>query len=161
LNAPSPWLFPGRWPGRALTEDALAQRLHALQISPRQGRSTALFTLAAEVPAAILAKTVGIHVQAAIQWQKISAGDWAAYAADVSRRATQQPVSSHHETPGQPLPPQPDARSAGQVPPATDRAAAVRPGTAPAPARPRPTGPASRPAAPQSSPLPDDTDLYG
>ena len=48
-------------------------------------RSTALFTLAAELPAAILAKTLGIHVQAAIQWQKISAGHWAAYAADVSR----------------------------------------------------------------------------
>jgi hypothetical protein len=46
--------------------DALAQRLHALGISPRQGRSTALLTLAAEVPAAILAKTLGIHVQAAI-----------------------------------------------------------------------------------------------
>ena len=40
----------------------------------------------AEVPAAILAKTLGIHVQAAIQWQKISAGDWAAYAADVGAR---------------------------------------------------------------------------
>ena len=39
-----------------------------------------------EVPAAILAKTLGIHVQAAIQWQKLSAGDWTAYAADVSRR---------------------------------------------------------------------------
>jgi hypothetical protein len=94
LGVPSPWLFPGRWPGRALTEDALAQRLHAIGISPRQGRSTALFTLAAEVPAAILAKTLGIHVQAAIQWQKISAGDWAAYAADVSRRTTPRPVPS-------------------------------------------------------------------
>jgi hypothetical protein len=97
LGVPSPWLFPGRWPGRALTEDALAQRLHALGISPRQGRSTALFTLAADVPAAILAKTLGIHVQAAIQWQKISAGDWAAYAADVSRRTTPQPIPSRHE----------------------------------------------------------------
>jgi len=51
---------------------------------PGQGRSTALLTLAAEVPAAILAKTLGIHVQAAIQWQKISGGDWTAYAADIS-----------------------------------------------------------------------------
>jgi hypothetical protein len=84
LDVSSPWLFPGRKPGSALTEDTLAQRLHALGISPRQGRSTALFTLAAEVPAAILAKTLGIHVQAAIQWQKISAGD--AYAADASSR---------------------------------------------------------------------------
>jgi len=63
---------PARKP---LTEDALAQRLHALGISPRQSRNTALFTLAADVPAAILAKTLGIHIKAAIQWQKISGGD--------------------------------------------------------------------------------------
>ena len=73
--------------GELLREnDTLAQRLHAAGISPRQSRSTALFTLAADVPAAILAKTLGIHVKAAIQWQKISGGDWAAYAADVSSR---------------------------------------------------------------------------
>lgn len=94
LGVSSPWLFPGRQPGSALTEDALAQRLHALEISPRQRRSTALFTLAADVPAAILAKTLGIHVQAAIQWQKISAGDWAAYAADVSSRTRTWPRRS-------------------------------------------------------------------
>jgi hypothetical protein len=50
---------------------------------------------------AILAKTLGIHVQVAIQWQKISAGDWTAYAADVSRRSGSQPVPSRHEIPGQ------------------------------------------------------------
>jgi hypothetical protein len=55
---------------------------------PAAGPQHALLTLAAEVPAAILAKTLGIHVQVAVQWQKISAGDWAAYAADVSRRTT-------------------------------------------------------------------------
>jgi len=101
LHIPSPWLFPGRRPGGALSVDALAQRLHAIGISPRQGRSTALFTLAAEVPAAILAKTLGIHVTVAIQWQKIASGDWAAYAADVSRRTTPQPVPSRHETQSQ------------------------------------------------------------
>jgi len=85
-----PWLFPGRKPGSALTEDALAQRLHALGISPRQGRSTALFTPGRRGPAAILANTLGIHVQAAIQWQKISGGDWTAYAADISRRGHAQ-----------------------------------------------------------------------
>jgi hypothetical protein len=104
LSVPSPWLFPGRQPGSALTEDALAQRLHALGISPRQGRSTALLTLAAEVPAAILAKTLGIHVQAAIQWQKISAGDWAAYASDVSRRGYAQERAQARDQPADPLP---------------------------------------------------------
>lgn len=102
LDVSSPWLFPGRKPGSALTEDALAQRLHALGISPRQSRSTALFTLAAEVPAAILAKTVGIHIQAAIQWQKISGGDWTAYAADIRRRGHAQeraPAGNQHAAP--------------------------------------------------------------
>ncbi|MDQ2875188.1 MAG: DUF3024 domain-containing protein [Actinomycetota bacterium] len=76
LNVPSSWLFPGRQPGSALTEGTLAKRLHALGISPRQSRSTALFTLAADLPAAMLAKTLGIHIKAAIQWQKISGGDY-------------------------------------------------------------------------------------
>jgi hypothetical protein len=115
LNVPSPWLFPGRRAGRALTEDALARRLHALGISPRQGRSTALFTLAADVPAAILAKTLGIHVQAAIQWQKISAGGRTAYAGDVSRRSGPQPVLSRHETQDQPRPPPSGARPAARI----------------------------------------------
>jgi hypothetical protein len=42
---------------------------------------------------------LGIHIQAAVQYQKISSGDWAAYAANVSRRATPRPVPSRHETP--------------------------------------------------------------
>jgi hypothetical protein len=29
---------------------------------------------------------LGIHITVAVQWQKASAGDWAAYAADVARR---------------------------------------------------------------------------
>jgi hypothetical protein len=37
----------------------------------------------------------------ALQWQKISAGDWTAYAAEVSRRSTPQPILSRHEIPGQ------------------------------------------------------------
>ncbi|RZL79495.1 MAG: hypothetical protein EOP32_19300 [Rhodococcus sp. (in: high G+C Gram-positive bacteria)] len=88
IDVPSTWLFPGRWPGRPLTEEALARRLRALGLRPRQSRNTALFMLATEVPAAILAKTLGIHIKAATQWQKISNGDWTAYAADVSKRTT-------------------------------------------------------------------------
>lgn len=93
IDTPSTWLFPGRWPARPLSADALARRLHAIGLQPRQSRSTALFTLATEVPAAILAKTLGIHIKAATQWQKISSGDWTAYAADVSRRS--QTSSTH------------------------------------------------------------------
>jgi hypothetical protein len=47
-----------------------------------------LFALAAELPAAILARMLGIHIAVAVQWQRAASGDWGAYAADVSRRTT-------------------------------------------------------------------------
>ncbi|MGF6889574.1 hypothetical protein ABIA39_009029, partial [Nocardia sp. GAS34] len=86
VNITSDWLFPGRWPGQPLTEDSLARRLRTLGIRPSQSRKTALFALATEIPAAILAKTLGIHIKCAIQWQQLSSGDWAAYAAEVGQR---------------------------------------------------------------------------
>lgn len=82
----APWLFPGGQPGRPLGDDRIGQRLHKIGIRPKQDRSTALFTLATEVPAAILARMLGVHIKVAVQWQQASAGDWAAYAADVSQR---------------------------------------------------------------------------
>jgi hypothetical protein len=82
----SPWLFPGGQPGRPISPDRLGQRLRSIGIRPAQARSTALFQLATELPAAILARMLGIHIKVAVQWQQASAGDWAAYAAEVSRR---------------------------------------------------------------------------
>ncbi|WP_254710932.1 hypothetical protein [Streptomyces lunaelactis] len=82
-----PWLFPGGRPGHPLGDDRIGQRLHKIGIRPKQDRSTALFTLATELPAAILARMLGVHIKVAVQWQQASAGDWAAYAADVSSRA--------------------------------------------------------------------------
>ncbi|HEX6683525.1 MAG TPA: hypothetical protein VF062_12045 [Candidatus Limnocylindrales bacterium] len=80
------WLFPGQRPGHHLCADRLGQRLIALGIQPGRTRSTALFTLAQEVPAALLARTLGIHIIVATQWQQAASGDWSTYAADVSRR---------------------------------------------------------------------------
>jgi hypothetical protein len=53
---------------------------------PNTARSSALFTLATELPAAILARMLGIHIKVAVQWQQAASGDWASYAADVGRR---------------------------------------------------------------------------
>jgi hypothetical protein len=83
---PSPWLFPGGQPGRPVSSGHLGQRLKDLGIHPGQARSTALFQLASELPAAMLARMLGIHIDVATTWQRISAGDWMAYAADISRR---------------------------------------------------------------------------
>ncbi len=82
----TPWLFPGGRPGQPIGDDRLGTRLKNIGLHPGQARSTALFTLAAEIPAAMLARMLGIHVQVAVQWQRASAGDWMTYAADVSRR---------------------------------------------------------------------------
>lgn len=42
--------------------------------------------LATELPVAVLARLLGIHINVAVQWQQHSAGDWTNYAADLNRR---------------------------------------------------------------------------
>lgn len=56
-------LFPGGQPGRPISVQ-----------------------LATELPAAVLARTLGIDITVAVKWQRAAASDWGAYAADVSRR---------------------------------------------------------------------------
>jgi hypothetical protein len=93
----SPWLFPGGRPGRPISAAQLGERLRQLDLRPGQDRSTALFSLAAELPAAMLARLLGIHISVAVAWQRASSGDWTNYAADYSRRQphdrVQAPVS--------------------------------------------------------------------
>jgi len=86
----SRWLFPGGQPGRPLSAEQLGERLRRLGLRPGQARSTALFQLATDLPAALLARLLGIHIAVAVAWQRACSGDWAAYAAQVSRRTTQQ-----------------------------------------------------------------------
>jgi hypothetical protein len=88
----SPWLFPGGRPGRPISSYRLTERLRNIGIYSGQARSTALFQLATELPAAVLARMLGIHITVAVAWQRACAGDWTAYAADVSRRPPRQPA---------------------------------------------------------------------
>jgi len=97
----SAWLFPGGQPGQPISAYQLGERLHQIGIRCGQSRSAALFQLATDLPAVVLASMLGIHISVAVQWQRASSGDWMAYAADVSRRASQQPVPSRHETQNQ------------------------------------------------------------
>ena len=82
----SRWLFPGGQPGRPISAYQLAERLRQLGLHPGQARSTALFQLATDLPAALLARMLGIHISVAVAWQRASSGDWTSYAADISRR---------------------------------------------------------------------------
>ena len=82
----SRWLFPGGQPGQPISAYRLAERLRQLGLCPGPARSTALFGLAAELPAALLARLLGIHISVAVAWQRASSGDWTAYAAHYSKR---------------------------------------------------------------------------
>lgn len=86
----SPSLFPGGRPGQPISSYQLGQRLHQIGLRPGQARSTALFQLASELPAALLARLLGVHISVAVKWQRASSGDWTSYAADISRRANHQ-----------------------------------------------------------------------
>jgi hypothetical protein len=59
-------------------------------IRPDRARSTALFALATELPAAILARMLGIHIKVAVAWQQAASANWTTYAADLSRRDQQE-----------------------------------------------------------------------
>ena len=82
------WLFPGGQPGRPVSAAQMGQRLRALGLRPNPARSAALFGLAAELPAAILARMLGIAIDVAVDWQHLTSGDWTSYAAEISRRTS-------------------------------------------------------------------------
>ncbi|MEV4919581.1 hypothetical protein AB0K47_22565 [Streptomyces tirandamycinicus] len=64
----------------------MGERLRKLGVRLAEARSTALFQLATELPAAVLARTLGIDITLAVKWQRAAAGGCAAYAAEVSQR---------------------------------------------------------------------------
>ncbi len=88
---PSPWLFPGRRAGQQISAYQLGKRLKTLGIRPWQARNAALFDLAMDLPAALLARLLGINVDVAATWQRATAGDWATYAADLAQRRERGP----------------------------------------------------------------------
>ncbi|MFE2149051.1 hypothetical protein ACFXAO_03315 [Streptomyces lavendulae] len=68
----------------------MGERLRNLGIRLAEARSTALFQLATELPAAVLARTLGLDITVAVKWQRAAAGNWAAYAAEISNRTSTQ-----------------------------------------------------------------------
>lgn len=93
LGPPSDSFHPGlealrRPAGTADQHRAADAAAEPARDSANQVRSTALFQLATEIPAAILVRTMGIHTDVAVAWQHLSADDRADYAAEISRRTS-------------------------------------------------------------------------
>ena len=93
-RAPRPGCSPAASPDAPSAPYQLAERLRQIGIRSAQSRSAALFQLATDLPAAVLARMLGIHITVAVAWQRASAGDWAAYAAELSRR--NRPADADH-----------------------------------------------------------------
>ena len=69
----------------------------SLGVDPRADRNTALLQLATEVPPAVLADLLGLHIGTAIHWANEAGGDWTNYAAI---RATADMASPPTARPG-------------------------------------------------------------
>jgi len=90
-TATTPWLFPGHLPGRPITASRLGDRLSPLGIDARAGRRAALLQLGSQLPAPVLADSLGITATTATHWVKAAGGDWANYAADTARSRFARP----------------------------------------------------------------------
>ena len=81
------WLFPSLVPGQPIANHALTTRLGRHGINVRIARNGALAALAADLPAAVLADLLGMHVHTAVRWVKYVGRDWADY---IAARAIEQ-----------------------------------------------------------------------
>jgi hypothetical protein len=74
-------LFPGRSTARPVAPQTLTRRLRQHGIEPRQARNTALAAWASDLPPAVLASLLGVHIQTAVNWASRTRRDWTAYLA--------------------------------------------------------------------------------
>jgi hypothetical protein len=75
-------LFPGRSAARPVAPQTLTRRLRQHGIEPRQARNTALAAWASDLPTAVLASLLGVHIQTAVNWASRTRRDWTAYIAE-------------------------------------------------------------------------------
>jgi hypothetical protein len=80
-SRPDQWLFPGGLPGKHIVTENIRSQLVARGIQPSHARKAALFQLAAEVPAPILAELLGLSITTATRWATLAARDWSQYTA--------------------------------------------------------------------------------
>lgn len=75
------WLFPGRHPGSHLVTDVFRSKLVTAGIHPGDARKAAMFSLAGQVPAPVLADLIGVADKTAVKWAVLAARDWSGYVA--------------------------------------------------------------------------------
>ncbi|MFD0633071.1 hypothetical protein ACFQ9X_17325 [Catenulispora yoronensis] len=84
------WLYPGTRLGRSIARSDMTTRLLELGVSPTLGRNTALMEMAAEMPAAVITRMLGISLDRATRWTQDAGNTRPSYAAEVARRAARR-----------------------------------------------------------------------
>lgn len=80
------WLFPGRSPGSHLVTENFRAELVAHGVRPGRSRHAALFGLAAQLPAPVLADLIGVADKTATKWAALAGRSWSPY---ISARRSQ------------------------------------------------------------------------
>jgi hypothetical protein len=94
LDAPpktAPGCSNGSAPGRPLSVSGLRRHLTNAGIHTRAAHNSALIELATDLPAPVVAETLGVHIETAVRWSKYARRDWTDYLAvraDVLRPST-------------------------------------------------------------------------
>jgi hypothetical protein len=88
-----------RIPGQPLDLHSLNNQLNRHGISARPARNGALAALASDLPAAVLADLLGIHINTAVRWVTYARQDWTAYLA--ARDADLTPAPDGPKEPGE------------------------------------------------------------
>lgn len=78
-------------PERHVNSYRRTERLRHRALRTGDARPAALFQLSTELPAAPLARMLGLHITVTVAWQRAGAGDWTGYAAEVGRRPEKEP----------------------------------------------------------------------
>lgn len=84
------WLFPGGQPGQHVGSEYMRTRLSEHGIIARAARNTALAEFAQDLPAEVLASTLGMHVNTAVAWRAQLQADYTDYLAARHARPSRQ-----------------------------------------------------------------------
>ena len=72
----------GRSTARPVALQTLTRRLRQHGIEPRQARNAALAAWASDLPSAVLASLLGVHIQTAVNSASRTRRDWTTYLAE-------------------------------------------------------------------------------